>query len=74
MNVYQPLVRTMVPVWTLSMPSIVHASLVTTVTLSITMPLQLSIKYVHVLDMGQMVHNYTRVVKGLGCMTIKELG
>ena len=25
-------------------------------------------------DMGQMVHNYKRVVKGLGCMIIKGLG
>ena len=25
-------------------------------------------------DMGQMVHNCKRVVKGLGCMTIKRLG
>ena len=25
-------------------------------------------------DIGQMVHNYKRVVKGLGCMTVKVLG
>ena len=25
-------------------------------------------------NMGQMVHNYKRGVKGQGCMTLKELG
>ena len=25
-------------------------------------------------DMGQMVYNYKRVMRGLGCMTIKRLG
>ena len=30
--------------------------------------------YIYSGEMGQMVHNYKRVVKGLGCVTIKGWG
>ena len=32
------------------------------------------IVHLHSSDMEEMVHNYKRVVKGLGCMTIRGLG